>query len=209
MAKIRAAALVSDNGAKLQALIDSVYFNEIPDFELVIISTRADSYALTRAQNAGLEGSLVEANLFPNGASLSLALLNKLRDLDIDLIITAGFEHSLGDGISRLYEGKVIGVRPTLVPMFDDMGSEGIFEAVMTRGLKLTGATAYYADSKGGVGAIIMQRSIEVSEEDTAESLRRRVMEELEWRMLLESVKLHCAGKLRLEDGRVYRNEAN
>lgn len=199
----KAAALVSEGGSKLQALIDCVYFDEIPDFELTVISSDPKAYALTRAKNAGLPCYVVEEAIFPNGASFSLALLNKLRDLDIDLIILSDFFPSLGEGTARLYSGRVIGVRPALVPAFEGIRDSAVCAAAVERGVRITGATSYYANDSGGVGPIIKQMSIDVMPGDDAGVLRRRIMEDAEWGLLQEAVKLHCKGKLQIEDGRV------
>ena len=199
----KAAALVSEGGTKLQALIDCVYFDEIPDFELTVISSDPKAYALTRAKNAGLPYYVVEEAIFPNGASFALALLNKLRDLDIDLIILADFYPSIGEGTARLYSRRVIGVRPALVPAFPGIRDGAVCAAAVERGVRLSGATSYYANDSGGVGPIIRQKAVDVMPDDDAGTLRRRIMEEAERDLLQEAVILHCKGKLEIEDGRV------
>lgn len=198
---IRAAALVSGNGARFQALADCVYFGEIPDFELVVISSDPQAYALKRAKNAGISSYVVEEALFPNGASYALALLNKLRDLDVDLIVSCGFRPALGEGTARLYFGRAISVRPALVPAFDGVPEGEVCAAALRRGVKLSGATAYYLSENGGIGPVIAQKAVEVLPDDTAETLRRRITEEGEWDLLTRAVKLHCSGALRLENG--------
>ncbi|NCB50525.1 MAG: phosphoribosylglycinamide formyltransferase [Clostridia bacterium] len=199
----KAAALVSEGGSKLQALIDCVYFDEIPDFELTVISSDPKAYALARAKNAGLPCYVVEEAIFPNGASFALALLNKLRDLDIDLIILSDFSPALGEGTARLYSGRAIGVRPALVPAFDGIRDSAVCAAAIERGIRITGATSYYANDSGGVGPIIRQIAVDVSTDDDAGTLRRRIMEEAERKLLQEAVMLHCTGKLEIENGHV------
>lgn len=205
---IKAAALVSGGGSKLQALMDCVYFGEIPDFELsAVISSDPEAHAAARSKNAGIPTYIVEEALFPNGASFALALLNKLRDLDIDLVVLCGFRPHLGEGTSHLYYGRIIGVTPSLAPAFGGLPESAVCRAALDRGVRLTGATAYYASEAGGVGPIISQSAVEVLPGDTPETLRRRVMENAEWKLLTEAVKLHCAGKLTLADGRVEISE--
>jgi phosphoribosylglycinamide formyltransferase-1 len=199
---LRAAALVSGDGAKLQALADCVYFGEIPGFELCVISSDPAAHALIRARNAGIPTYVVEEALFPNGASYSLALLNKLRDLDIDLVVLADFLPALGEGTSRLYHGRAIGVRPALVPAFDGVKAADVCAQALRRGVKLVGATSYYADDRGDVGAIIDQKAVPVLPDDTAETLRRRITQDAEWDLITAAVKAHCSGMLRLADGR-------
>ena len=115
---IRAAALVSGDGALLQTVLDSMYFGEIPNFELcAVICTESDAYALRRARNSGVEAFVVEPSLFPTKLSYSMAVSNKLRDMDIDLVILAGYNMPLGV-ISTQFRKRIIGVYPSLIPAF-------------------------------------------------------------------------------------------
>ena len=199
---IRAAALVSGDGARLQAILDSMYFKEIPDFELVaVISTARDAYAMKRALNAGVPAYVVDPELFPNATSHSMAVANKLKDMDVELVILAGYDMPLGV-IPYQFKNRIIGTFPALYPAFEDTEGD-IQRAVLERGVKLTGATAYFADGDGRVGSIILQRAVEVRQDDTPETLGRRVLEEAEWRLLSQSVSLYCSGKLKLRGNRV------
>ena len=199
---VRAAALVSGDGARLQAILDSMYFKEIPDFELVsVISTAREVNAMKRALNAGVPAYVVDPELFPNSTSHSMAVANKLRDMDIELVILAGYDLPLGV-IPYQFKNRIIGTFPALYPAFEDEEGD-IQRAVLERGLKLTGATSYFADGDGRVGSIILQRAVEVRADDTPESLSRRVLEEAEWRLLSQSVILYCSGKLKIHGNRV------
>ena len=199
---VRAAALVSGDGAKLQAILDSMYFKEIPDFELVaVISSAKDVYAMKRALNAGVPAYVVDPELFPNMTSHSMAVANKLKDMDIELVILAGYDLPLGV-VPYQFKNRIIGTFPALYPAFEDFDGD-IQRAVLDRGVKVTGATAYFADADGRVGSIILQRAVEVLPDDTPETLGRRVLEEAEWRILSQSVSLYCAGKLSVRGSRV------
>ena len=199
---VRAAALVSGDGARLQAILDSMYFKEIPNFELVaVISTAREVNAMKRALNAGVPAYVVDPELFPNSTSHSMAVANKLRDMDIELVILAGYDLPLGV-IPYQFKNRIIGTFPALYPAFEDAEGD-IQRAVLERGLKLTGATAYFADGDGRVGSIILQRAVEVRADDTPETLSRRVLEEAEWRILSQSVILYCSGKLKVHGNRV------
>ena len=192
---VRAAALVSGDGAKLQAILDSMYFKEIPDFELVaVISSAKDVYAMKRALNAGVPAYVVDPELFPNSTSHSMAIANKLRDMDIELVILAGYDLPLGV-VPYQFKNRIIGTWPSLCPAFEDCEGS-VFEAVLARGCKLTGATSFFADADGRVGKIIDQRAVAVLPDDTAETLGRRVTEEAEWPLLAAAVKLYCSGRL-------------
>ncbi len=199
---IRAAALVSGDGARLQAILDSMYFKEIPDFELVaVISTARDVYAMKRALNAGVPAYVVDPELFPNTTSHSMAVANKLKDMDIELVILAGYDMPLGV-IPYQFKNRIIGTFPALYPAFEDEEGD-IQRQVLERGVKLTGATAYFADGDGRVGSIILQRAVEVMPDDTPDTLSRRVLEEGEWRLLSQAVILYCSHKLRVHGNRV------
>lgn len=198
---IKAAALVSGSGANLQAVLDSVYFNEIPDFELsAVISNEPDSYALTRAKNAGIPCYAVDAADFPTPLSYSMAISAKLRDMDIDLVILAGYAMPLGV-ISNQFRNRVIGTYPALVPAFE--GSEDPVRAALERGCKVSGATAYFADADGHIGPIILQQAVDILPDDSVEALRRRIMEDAEWKILPRALILYCRNELQIHGDRV------
>lgn len=199
---VRAAALVSGDGAKLQAILDSMYFKEIPDFELIaVISSEKDAYAMKRALNAGVPAYVVDPDLFPNMTSHSMAVANKLKDMDIELVILAGYDMPLGV-IPYQFKNHIIGTFPALYPAFEDAEGD-VQRAVLERGVKITGATAYFADADGRVGGIILQRAVEVMPDDTPDSLRRRVLEDAEWKLLSQAVSLYCANRLSIRGNRV------
>jgi len=199
---IRAAALTSGDGASLQAILDSMYFKEIPDFELVaVICSERGAYAMTRALNSGIPAYVVDPELFPTMTSHSMAVSNKLRDMDIELVILAGYDRPLGV-IPYQFKNRIIGTYPALYPAFEDTEGD-IFSAMLERGVKVAGATAYFADGDGRVGGIILQKAVDILPEDTPETLRRRVMEECEWKLLSKAVALYCGGRLSIHGMRV------
>ena len=203
---VRAAVLASGDGAMLQAVLDAVYFNEIPNMELVaVICPQRDAYAMTRALNAGVPAYVVDPDLFPTNTSHSMAVANKLKDMDIELVILAEYGRPLGV-IPYQFRNRIIGTYPALYPAFD--GQEGdLFRAVLERGVKVTGATAYFADGDGGVGGIILQQAEEVRPDDTPETLGLRVMENCAWKLLTRAVALYCAGRLQIRGKRVVVKE--
>lgn len=199
---IRAAALVSGDGAKLQAILDSMYFKEIGNFELVaVISPEKDVYAMKRALNAGVPAFVVDPELFPTMTSHSMAIANKLKDMDIDLVILAGYDLPLGV-VSYQFKNRIIGTYPALYPAFADTDGDPC-RAALERGVKVTGATAYFADPEGGIGGIILQKAVNVSPDDTPDTLRQRIMEEGEWKILSQAVSLYCAGRLAVHGDRI------
>ena len=199
---VRAAALTAGDGSKLQAILDSMYFHEIPHFELAaVIAPQRDSYAMTRAINAGVPSYVVDPELFPNMTSHSMAVANKLRDMDVELVILAGYDCPLGV-IPYQFKNRIIGTWPSLCPAFEEVEGD-VHRAALERGVKITGATAYFADGDGGVGGIILQKAVPVLPGDDPESLRRRVTEEAEWKLLSRAVSLYCEGKLSIRGSRV------
>ena len=199
---VRAAVLASGDGARLQAILDAVYFNEIPDFELVaVICPQRGCYAMTRALNAGIDAYVVDPELFPNMTSHSMAVANKLKDMDIELVILAGYDLPLGV-VPYQFRNRIISTYPALYPAFDDSDGDPVALAIES-GLRVTGATAYFSDGDGRVGAVILQRSMEILPEDTVQSLSSRLMEECEWPLLSEAVSLYCAGRLTVRGHRV------
>lgn len=199
---VRAAVLVSGEGAELQAILDSMYFKEIPDFELVaVISSSRDAYAMKRSLSAGVPAYVVDPELFPNNTSHSMAVANKLKDMDIELVILAGYDRPLGV-IPYQFKNRIIGTFPALYPAFEDTEGD-IQRAVLERGIKVTGATAYFADSDGRVGNIIIQKAVDVMPDDDPDTLRRRVLEEGVWKILSKAVALYCEKKLSIRGSRV------
>ena len=156
---------------------------------------------MKRALNAGVPAYVVDPELFPNSTSHSMAIANKLKDMDIELVILAGYDLPLGV-VTYQFKNRIIGTFPALYPAFEDTEGD-IQRAVLERSVKVTGATAYFADADGRVGSIILQRAVEVKPDDTPETLGRRVLEEAEWRILSQAVGLYCAGKLSVRGNRV------
>ena len=193
---IRAAALASGDGEKLQAVLDAMYFGELPDFELsAVICPDKNAYVMQRALSAKVPAYVVDPDLFPTMTTHSMAVANKLKDMDIELVLLVDYDVPLGV-IPYQFRDRIIGTWPSLCPAFEDCGDD-VFEAVLRRGCKLTGATSFVADADGRVGRIIDQRAVAVTPDDTAETLRRRVTEQAEWPLLAEAVKLYCRGKIR------------
>lgn len=204
---IRAAALVSGDGSKLQSILDALYFSELPELELVaVISPEKDSNALKRAASFQIPTFVVDPELFPNMTSHSMAVANKLKDMDIDLVILAGYRLELGV-IPFQYKNRIIGTYPSLIPAFADVPDGDIFRAALERGIKITGATAYFADRDGTVGNIILQKAVDVLPGDTPEALARRILQEAEWILLPEAVSLYCQGRLSVHGSRVVISE--
>ena len=204
---VKTAVLVSGGGTNLQAIIDANLFGEIRNCELTaVISSNPEAYAIQRAQYAAIPVYVVDRAIFPNRLSFTKALLEKLLDLEIELVVYAGFNYILGPQLIKAYENRIINIHPALIPSFCGPGFYGlrVHEAVLAYGVKITGATAHFATEVADDGPVILQKAIEVMEDDTPATLQRRVMEEAEWNILPKAISLFCERRLVLE-GRVVR----
>ena len=189
----RAAILVSGEGRRMRYLLDSAFFHEIDHLEIAgVISSHPEANALRSARSSNIPAYVVDEHLFPNTGSYGLALLNMLKDIDTDLVILAGFTPGMGPA-ARYYNGRVIGVFPSLIPAFEGMDEREVCAATISRGVCVTGATAYLADEAGRVGQILAQKTVEVLPGDTPETLEDRIFEQAEKELLLDSVRAFCA----------------
>ena len=182
MVKTKIAVLVSGGGTNLQALIDAQNSGIIRNGEITLVaSNKADAYALKRAENNG-----IKAVLMTDEASL----LKIFREEGIELVVLAGFLKILSADFIRAYENRIINIHPSLIPSFCGKGAYGlhVHEMALSYGVKVTGATVHYVNEIPDGGQIIAQKAVEVLEDDTPETLQRRVMEQAEWILLPEAV---------------------
>ena len=198
---IKTAILVSGGGTNLQAVMDAHLFGEIPNCELTaVISSDPEAYALIRAKSANIPAFVIDRALFPNAPSYNTALLQKLHDIDAELVVLAGYAYSLSGSILRGFHGRIINTFPSLLPAFGECSetTEEPYAAAIRAGVKLSGATAYFVAEEGR--PIILQQAVEVWEGDTPRTLQRRIMEEAEWKILPRAIALYCQGDLQLDD---------
>ncbi len=196
---VRTAILVSGDGTNLQSIINSHNFGKIKNCELAaVISSKPEAFALTRAKSAGIPTFVVDHKNFSNRTGFSEAIYQKLKSLDIELVVLAGFMVVLGSPLIEAYENRIINIHPSLVPSFCGQGFYGIrvHEEALNFGVKVSGATAHFATAIADAGPVIIQRAIEVRETDTPSSLQKRIMEEVEWKILPEAISLYCEGRL-------------
>ncbi|MFI3324853.1 MAG: phosphoribosylglycinamide formyltransferase [Clostridia bacterium] len=204
---VKIAVLVSGGGTNLQALIDAEKNDEIKGGKIsLVLASREDAYALTRAKNADIETTVLLRKTFSSTEEYSKTLIKTLKDKEIDLIVLAGFMTIFSDEVTKAFENKIINIHPALIPSFCGKGFYGlhVHEGALARGVKLTGATVHFVNEICDGGPIIMQKAVEVLENDTAETLQKRVMEQAEWELLPKAVSLFCQGKLEVKDNLVY-----
>ena len=203
----RIAVLVSGGGTNLQALIDAQSRGEILGGEIAaVISSAPDAYALERAAKAGIPGYVIARKTFDSNRAMTLALVDKLKELNIDLVVLAGFMVILTQEMVDTYPNAIINVHPALIPSFAGPGCYGlhVHEKALEYGVKLSGATVHFVSAECDGGPIISQKAVEVLPDDTPEVLQRRIMEQAEWKLLPQAVSLFCQDKLKVE-GRTVR----
>lgn len=202
MSKTRIAALVSGGGTNLQALIDAQLRDELGGGEIVaVISSKPGAYALERGEKVGIPGYVLDRKTFPDNRSMTVALVEKLKELEIDLVVLAGCMVIFTNELVDAYPNAVINVHPALIPSFCGPGFYGlhVHEKALAYGVKMSGATVHFVNEECDGGPIIAQRAVEVRWDDTPEILQRRIMEQAEWKILPEAVSLFCQGRLRVE----------
>ncbi len=195
MKKVKIAVLVSGGGTNLQALLDAHAAGKIPNGEIaLVLSNKADAFALSRAERAGVKTATVLRRDFADRAEFEERILSVLKENGIELIVLAGFMCILSEGFTARYPKRILNVHPSLIPSFCGEGFYGlrVHEAALSYGVKVTGATVHYVNEIPDGGEIILQKAVEIREDDTPESLQRRVMEEAEWQLLPRATELVC-----------------
>lgn len=190
---LRVAVLVSGGGTNLQAIIDAVKDGTITNTELVaVISNNANAYALTRAKENGIEALCISPKDYADRADFHKAMLEKINELKVDLIVLAGYLVKIPEEMVHQYSHRIINIHPSLIPSFCGVGYYGlhVHEAVLEKGVKVTGATVHYVDEGMDTGEIIAQKPVMVEEGDTPEILQKRVMEQAEWKLLPAAINM-------------------
>ena len=196
--------LVSGGGTNLQALIDAQHRGEIPGGEITcVISSKPGVYALERAAKAGIPSRVIDRKEFADSKAFSAALLEALQEEQADLVIYAGFMTIVDEMVSKAFPYKMMNVHPSLIPSFCGKGYYGlhVHEAVLQSGVKVTGATVHFVTEVCDGGPIILQQPVFVQNDDTPETLQKRVMEQAEWKILPKAAALFCQDKIKVENG--------
>lgn len=203
---LKIAVLVSGGGTNLQAIIDSIADGRITDTEIsVVISNNPGAYALERAKKTGIEALCISPKSYENRALFNEALLAAVDARQVDLIVLAGFMVVVPEMMIRAYRNRIINIHPSLIPSFCGTGYYGlhVHEAALKRGVKISGATVHFVDEGTDTGPIIMQKAVAVKDDDTPESLQRRIMEQAEWQIMPKTIDLIAHGKVQVKDGKV------
>lgn len=206
-ANTRIAVLVSGGGTNLQALIDAQARGELGGGEIsLVLASKPDVYALERAANAGIPGIVLARKDYADAESYTEALVARLTEAQIDLVVLAGFMIIIGQGMYEAFPNRIINVHPALIPSFCGQGYYGlrVHEAALAKGVKVSGATVHFVTPECDAGPIILQKAVQVRADDTPRTLQQRIMTEAEWRILPEAVRLFCLGRLQVENDKVY-----
>ncbi|MDE7281124.1 MAG: phosphoribosylglycinamide formyltransferase [Ruminiclostridium sp.] len=199
--------LVSGGGTNLQKLIDAEKAGNLGGGKITcVISSKPDVYALERAKNNGIKSVVLERKKYPDVAAYSKAMTELLIEEKADLVVYAGFLTILDETVCKAFPYKMMNVHPALIPSFCGKGYYGlhVHEAVLEKGVKITGATVHFVTEECDGGPIILQKAVEVRNDDTPEILQKRVMEEAEWIILPEAARLFCEGRITVRDGKAY-----
>ena len=192
--------LVSGGGTNLQALIDACKSGVIKSGKIVtVVSSKEGAYALTRAKQCGIGTAVFSKKDYDSKDSLDAAIAQHMMDNKVDLIVMAGYLSIVGEKLLKAYDGKIINIHPSLIPSFCGDGFYGlkVHQAALDYGVKVTGATVHFVNEITDGGKIILQKAVYINDDDTAETLQKRVMEEAEWKILPEAVELICSGQIK------------
>lgn len=202
---LRILVCVSGGGTNLQAILDAIDSGKITNAEVAaVISNNADAYALERARNKGIEAVCLSPKNYESREVFNRALTDKAKEINPDLIVLAGFLVAIPPMMIEAFENKIINIHPSLIPSFCGVGYYGlrVHEAVLARGVKVTGATVHFVDSGMDTGPIILQKAVEVKPGDTPKSLQLRVMEEAEWQILPRAIDLIANDRVEVVEGK-------
>ncbi len=201
------AVLVSGGGTNLQALIDAEKRGELGNGKIsLVIASKPGVYALERAKNNSIKSLVLNRKEYESIADYSKALADTMESENIDLVVLAGFLTIIDEQVYERFPNKIINVHPALIPSFCGKGFYGLYvhEAALKKGVKVSGATVHIVTPECDAGPIILQKAVEVKQDDTPETLQKRIMEEAEWKLLPEAVRLFCDGRITVKDNKVY-----
>jgi phosphoribosylglycinamide formyltransferase-1 len=210
MKEKRIAVLVSGGGTNLQALIDAEGRGELGAGKItLVLASKPGVFALERAEKAGIEGRVLARRDYESIADYSRALADTLTEAGIDLVVLAGFLTIIDEQVYEAFPNRIINVHPALIPSFCGKGFYGLYvhEAALAKGVKVSGATVHIVTPECDAGPIILQKAVEVRQDDTPETLQLRIMKEAEWKILPEAVRLFCEDKITVKNNKVYIGE--
>ena len=199
---LRVGVMVSGGGTNLQAILDAIDRGTIRNASVeIVISNNRGAYALERAKKHGIEAVCISPKDYESRDKFNEALLVKVDEYHLDLIVLAGFLVAVPAAMIQKYRNRIINIHPSLIPSFCGVGYYGlkVHEAALARGVKVTGATVHFVDEGTDTGPILLQKPVEVKPDDTAEILQQRVMKEAEWILLPKAIDMIANGEIEIE----------
>lgn len=199
--------LASGGGTNLQALIDAQHRGELGRGKITcVVASKADAYALTRAKDNGIKTRTLIRKDYDSVEKYSEDMRDILLEEKADVIVYAGFMTILGDTVCDTFKDKMVNVHPALIPSFCGKGYYGlhVHEEALKKGVKVSGATVHFVTAECDAGPIILQKAVEVKDDDTPETLQLRIMQEAEWKILPQAVALLCDEKIEIKDGKTF-----
>lgn len=203
---LKIGVMVSGGGTNLQAILDRIDDGTLQGCQVVtVVASREGVYALERANSRGIPSAVVSRKSFETVEEYDQALIGHMRGHQVDLVVLAGFLSQLGEGFVKAWKNAIINVHPALIPSFCGKGFYGIkpHQSALEYGVKVTGATVHFVELEYDSGPIILQKAVEVCQGDTPETLQRRVMEQGEWIILPEAIRMFSEGRLKVDGRRV------
>lgn len=203
---LKIAVLISGGGTNLQAIIDGIENGTITNTKIdVVISNNKNAFGLERAKNHGIDAVCLSPKDFACREAFNDALYEELMERNIDLVVLAGCLVVIPDKIIKAFENRMINIHPSLIPAFCGTGYYGlkVHEKALERGVKVSGATVHFVDEGTDTGPIIMQKAVEIKQDDTPEVLQKRIMEQAEWVLLPKTIELIANDKIKVQDGKV------
>ena len=198
--------MVSGGGTNLQAIIDNILEGKLPKCRIVtVVSSKEGAFALERAKRHSIPYTVISKKDYKTQEDYDNALLEHMKACEVDLVVLAGFLCLLGEKFVKAYKNAIINVHPSLIPSFCGKGNYGIIPhtKALEYGVKITGATVHFVDPEYDSGPIILQKAVEIEDDDTPQTLQKRVMEKAEWIILPEAIRLFSEGRLKVEGRKV------
>ncbi|MBE7071756.1 MAG: phosphoribosylglycinamide formyltransferase [Eubacteriales bacterium] len=200
---MKIAVFVSGGGTNLQAIIDNTKDGILKDIEIsLVLSSSKTAYALERAADNGIKSAVVSKKDFDSIESWDDAVLAAVEDSGAELIVLAGYLSLMGPKVVAKYSNRIINIHPALIPSFCGAGMYGIrpHQAALAKGVKVSGATVHFVNENYDEGPILLQKAIDVLPNDTPETLQKRIMQECEWKILPEAIRLIADGRVMIEN---------
>ena len=204
MPQVKIGVLISGSGTNLQSLIDNIETGNIKGKITVVISNRKDAYGLNRARQKNIDALYIRQKDYESFENFNDAIIDELKKHNVELVVLAGYLKILTSKFIEEYRNRIINIHPSLIPAFCGKGYYGIkvHEEVIKYGVKLSGATVHFVDEEADTGPIIIQEAVEVGYEDTAETLKQKVLK-IEHKILPLAVKYYCEGKIQISGRKV------